>query len=644
MIKSSKLRCFAIGVLAFVVFNSSTTSAQIINTVGGTGTLGYSGDGGAAVLANIHHPHGSTVDAAGNFYFGDYDNNRVRKITPSGIITTIAGNGTIGLSPDGSVAATSMIAHPFDVAIDNAGSIYFTEALNQVVRKISPAGTLITIAGNGTTGLAPDSTSATAASLSNPAGIVVDGAGNVYFAEQYNHIIRKVTPSGVMTRIAGNGIPAFGGDGGLALAASLSYPNFLTLDNNGNLLISDNGNHRIRKLDLTTGIISTIIGNGSTGFTGDGGPATAAGLYYPGGVSVSPSGDLFIADNLHNRIRKVNASGTISTVAGNGTASYGGDGGLAMLAMLNGPVDVSLDPSGMLYISDYANHRIRKVNMSSIAVDNPPLFNADGSAYLVVCENATETAISSLGITDIDSGQIEYFSILTGPSHGDLFGLPTSVISTGGIITPVGPGYTPTSGYYGSDTFTIVVNDGINSDTLHFHVDIQPNIVGVVTGVDTICFGDTATMTNSINGGYWSISNATVATISSTGVVTGLLWGVDTVYYVINNDCIHDTSKHLIYIRRSGACNESVSNPDTEGLSINITPNPTNGSFFVTCNNTNNKQLNGWITDMSGRRISNFNLKNNIPLDISLELASGIYFVTITNGSDIRTNKVVVTK
>jgi sugar lactone lactonase YvrE len=221
-------------------------------------------------------------------------------------------------------------------------------------------GIITTVAGNGIPGYSGDGGPATSASLSGPSGVVVDATGNLLIADSSNYRIRRVDAStGIITTVAGNGIRGFSGDGGPATSASLS-PIGVAVDATGNLFIADTGNHRIRRVDESTGIITTVAGNGIRGFSGDGGPATSASLNYPTGVAVDGSGNLFIADAANNRIRWVDAStGIITTVAGNGMPDYSGDGGPATSASLNGPSGVVVDAAGNLFIADNDNKRIR---------------------------------------------------------------------------------------------------------------------------------------------------------------------------------------------------------------------------------------------------------------------------------------------
>jgi trimeric autotransporter adhesin len=337
-----------------------------INTVAGNGTEGYSGDGGAAISAELHLPLGVAVDSAGNIYIADYGNNRIREGTLStGIISTVAGNGTAGYSGDGGAATSAELYDAPGVAVDGAGNIYIADYDNNRIRKVTVStGIISTVAGNGTAGYSGDGGAAINAELDNPSGVAVDGAGNIYIADYYNHRIRKVTLStGIISTVAGNGTAGYSGDGGAAINAKLYFPYGVAVDGAGNICIADSANNRIREVTASTGIISTVAGNGTASYSGDGGAATSAELRLPSAVAVDGAGNIYIADRENERIREVTAStGIISTVAGNGTAGYSGDGGAATSAELHFPYGVAVGGAGNIYIADYGNNRIRAVS------------------------------------------------------------------------------------------------------------------------------------------------------------------------------------------------------------------------------------------------------------------------------------------
>jgi sugar lactone lactonase YvrE len=352
-------------------------NAQIITTIAGNGTGAgtnpcstcYGGDNAQATAAEINAPFGVAIDGTGNLYIADYYNNRIRKVTTAGIITTVAGNGTAGFSGDGAQAVAAELYNPYGITLDAAGNLYITDQVNQRIRKVTPSGIITTIAGNGTNGYSGDGGQATAAELNSPTNVILDDFGNLYIADYYNNVIRKINTLGIISTIAGTGTQGYSGDGGQATAAEINQPVSFVFDASGNLYIADEGNYVIRKIN-TLGIISTIAGNGTFGYSGDNSAATAAELSYPYGVTIDAIGNLYIADEVSSRIRMVNIAGIISTIAGDGTQGYSGDGAQAITAELYYPTSIVFDAAGNLYIADNYNNRIRKVtNVAAAGIE-----------------------------------------------------------------------------------------------------------------------------------------------------------------------------------------------------------------------------------------------------------------------------------
>jgi uncharacterized protein (TIGR03437 family) len=336
-----------------------------INTIAGTGVATFSGDGGPATQAALNIAVDVSADRFGNLYIADQFNHRIRKIASNGTITTVAGTGVPGFSGDGGPAVNAQINTPTGVYADSAGNFYIAEPGNKRIRKVDASGIITTIAGNGNLGYNGDGIPATSASLYSAVRVAIDPSGNVVIADQSNHRLRKVTPAGIITTIAGNGVGtpatgAFSGDGGPATAASLNNPTALAITPDGVIYFSDQYNQRIRKI-TPDGIINTIAGNGVAGFSGDGGPALSASLNYPGGLTLDAAGNLYCNDDLNFRTRRITPGGIITTVAGNGNATFGGDGGPATSASLNGNFGGTFDPAGNFYIADSMNNRIREV-------------------------------------------------------------------------------------------------------------------------------------------------------------------------------------------------------------------------------------------------------------------------------------------
>ena len=342
---------------------TSCLYADTITTVAGNGTQGYSGDNGNATSAQLYNPHGVALDSSGNLYIADRENNRIRKVNSSGIITTVAGTGLAGYNGDNISATSADLNYPYGVAIDSSSNLYIADTDNNRIRKVNTSGIITTVAGTGSYGYSGDGGNATFAQLSYPRGVALDSSGNLYIADTWNYRIRKVNTSGIITTVAGTGSSGYSGDGGSATSAQLSGPYGVALDSSSNLFIADTSNNRIRKVN-TLGIITTVAGTGSKGYNGDNISATSAGLNYPYGVALDSSSNLFIADTSNNRIRKVNTLGIITTVAGTGSWGYNGDNISATSAQLSGPYGVALDSSCNLYIADTYNNRIRKVLFS----------------------------------------------------------------------------------------------------------------------------------------------------------------------------------------------------------------------------------------------------------------------------------------
>ena len=375
--------CGLFSCLAFCSLASG--QGGIITTVAGGGSANPT-DGGPATAAAIY-PSGVAIDPSGNLIIADNFYDRILKVAANGIITTVAGVGlggnSGGFSGDGGPATAAALNNPTGVAVDASGNLFIADTFNYRVRMVSTGGMITTVAGNGTKGYSGDGGPATAAALNDPTGVAVDASGNIFIADYLNNRIRKVSASGIITTVAGNGTEGFSGDGGPAAAAALNNPGGVAVDASGDILIADTYNNRIRKVSAS-GVITTLAGNGTAGFSGDGGPATAASLDNPASVALDTSGNLFIADLLNYRIREVSAGGNITTVAGNGTEAFAGDGGPATSASLELPLAVALDASRDLFIADAGTRRIREVSASSPPASVPsvpPNGVVDGAGF-----------------------------------------------------------------------------------------------------------------------------------------------------------------------------------------------------------------------------------------------------------------------
>ena len=336
----------------------------------GNREVGYKGDGVLATSASLYEPFGIAVDASGNIYIADRRNHRIRIVTKStGIITTVAGDGRGAdsggnYSGDGGLATSASLWFPSGVDVDASGNIYIADTTNDRIRLVTKStGIITTVVGDGTNSYKGDGGPATSAGLWFPSGVDVDASGNIYIADTFHHCIRLVTKStGIITTVVGDGTGGYKGDGGPATSASLNHPQCFAVDASGNIYIADSNNHVVRLVTKSTGIITTVAGEGIRGYSGDGGLATSASLFGPYGIAVDASGNIYFADTGNHRICMVTKStGIITTVAGKRIAEYSGDGGLATSASLRFPIGLYLDASGNIFIADSGNHRVRLV-------------------------------------------------------------------------------------------------------------------------------------------------------------------------------------------------------------------------------------------------------------------------------------------
>jgi uncharacterized protein (TIGR03437 family) len=356
-----------------------------ITTIAGDNIQGYLGDGAAATSAELNLPY-HAVFAGGNLYIADQVNNAVRMVANgNGNISTFAGqDGVAGFTGDNVKAINSELASPCGVAVDSAGNVYIADTNNAAIRKVATGtGIITTVAGTaGASGYGGDGSGALSAALFKPSSVVFDSAGNMYIADSGNNVIRKVTAStGNISTYAGDfNTPGYKGDGGPAtkVGVGLNNPVAVALDAGGNLYIADSENSVIRKVTATSGIITTVAGNGTDGFSGDGGRAVFAELSHPKGVAVDSAGNLYISDTINNRIRVVAPNGTINTVVGTGVMAYGGDGGVATAATLNHPEGLSFDSAGNLYIADNGNNVIRQYAPPAASGNSLPVINSGG--------------------------------------------------------------------------------------------------------------------------------------------------------------------------------------------------------------------------------------------------------------------------
>jgi uncharacterized protein (TIGR03437 family) len=483
--------------------------SSIITTVAGTGSTGFSGDGGPATSARLYWPYGVTVDGSGNIYIADWSNNRVRKVSPSGIISTVAGTGTAGYAGDGGPATSANLNSPYGTAVDGSGNLFIADENNNRIRKVSPSGIITTVAGTGSSSFSGDGGPATSAQLNSPHNVTLDGSGNLYFSDSSNNRIRKVSSTGIISTVAGNGGSSSSGDGGPATSAQLNWPHGVALDGSGNLYIGDYDNNRIRKVS-SSGIITTVAGTGTGGFSGDGGPATSAQLYNPNGVVLDGSGNLYFSDFSNNRIRKVSPSGIITTVAGTGSSGFSGDGGPATSAQLSEPSGLAMDGSGNLFIADENNCRIRLIQTIgaaalSITTTSPLPQGTAGTAY-------SQTLSATGGVSPYT------WSVTSGSLPGGL------TLASSGAIS----GTPATAGAY---SFTVQAKDSATATaTMTFALTIATAPPAIATSSALpqafvgVAYSETLTAAAGSAPYTWSVTSGSLPgglTLSAGGTISG---------------------------------------------------------------------------------------------------------------------------
>ncbi len=395
---------FGSGTLSYkwLLNGTNLLTPRIITTVAGDGNILYDGDGQQATTLDVN-AFNVALDAKGILYIADASNTRVRKVDTNGIMSVVAGKSyTQNFGGDGGQATNASINYPYGVAFDGIGNMFIADEGNNRVRRVGTNGIITTVAGtgagNGSQNISGDGGLATNAVVSWPWDVTVDVQGNLYIADYGNRRIRKVDTNGIITIVAGNGTSGYSGDGGAATNAAMTSPHRVLVDKAGNIFISDYSNHRIRKVDIN-GIITTVAGNGTAGYSGDGGAATNAALHWPYGVAEDAVGNLFIADSQNNVIRKVDINGVITTEVGVGTPSFSGDGGAPTNAGLNNVYGVAVNAGGDLFIADYGNARVRKVGRTQITTPGFTLNNATTDYignYSVIVANVYGSVTSSI--------------------------------------------------------------------------------------------------------------------------------------------------------------------------------------------------------------------------------------------------------
>ncbi|MFN0123741.1 MAG: HYR domain-containing protein [Blastocatellia bacterium] len=464
-----------------------------ISTKAGNGMYGYTGDNGPATAASLRQISALARDTQGNLYIADIASRVVRRVNPQGTITTYAGSGLNGNSGDGRNPLQALFGMPSGVAVDGQGNLYIADMTYNRVRRISPGGAIIHYAGdsNGVAGSSGDLGNASQAKLRQPRGLAVDAAGNLYIADAGNHLIRRVDAvTRIITTYAGNGVSGYSGDGQPARQGSLFNPYALAIDGAGNLLIADSANHRIRQVDAASQFMSTVAGNGLATFGGDDGNAIAAQLHMPTGVAVDAQGNFYIADQNNHRIRRVNRStGKIRTIAGTGLPGFGGDGGPALLGQVSGPIAILVNAAGTeLCIGDLNNQRVRKLAATGAPANHNPVPAAVASQVTTVSQPIDVL----LAATDAD-GDAVTFTLQNGTAFMSIVNSNPAARTATLRIAPGGAN----AGTY--NNLVIVATDSKNGtgQTPPFSVTINPDtqqnrnpVVGAI-GNQTVAPGQT---------------------------------------------------------------------------------------------------------------------------------------------------------
>jgi len=594
----------------------------IINTIAGNGVSGFPTYGGLATATSLYRVWGVCIDTSGNVYQSDWSSGVVNKINTSGIISKIAGSGSTISSGDGGLATAAGMA-PWAIMVDSIGNIYVSDAggLGSSLRKINTSGIIQKIAGSETsTGFSGDGGSAMNALFNNPKMFCFDSLENIFFVDEGNSRIRKISNNGIISTVVGNS--GYGGDGGPAITALLQSPTDVCKDKYGNIYIADVGSHTIRKVN-TAGIISTIAGTGVAGNSGDGGPATIAELNDPIGVVLDTNGNIYISDDLDNKVRRIDGvTGIITSFAGTGISGYSGNGGTAGLAQLNSPMGLAIDTSGNLYISDKGNNVIRKVDVISNSIS----LYAGNTIAALSGDNGPATAASLNGPAYIAFDQQNNLYIADENNN---------------VVRKVDGASSIISTFAGNDTCTGALGDG------------GPALAATICSPVGVAVDDTGNVSITTAGRVRHVtsSTGTVTTAAGNGKIgmTPDGTGADSSVFNGASGICFDAVGHLLIADRNNRVVRGKGLP-VEVKEIGITssmlrafPNPNNGTFeisgIVTEGDAKN-ELTATVTNMLGQVVyqTRLSTQNHFAIcNISLNgsLSEGVYYCNIS-GSNIR--------
>lgn len=543
------------------------SDASLIVTVAGNGAPGYSGDGGAAVNASLYDPADTVFDAAGNMYIVEAVNHVIRRVSPTGAISTVAGTGVAGFSGDGGPATSAMLWYPNAIAIDGAGNLYVAEVNNERVRKVSLAsGIITTVAGNGTRGFFGDGGPATSANLSDPIGVAADNAGNLFISDGSNGRIRRVdATTGIITTYAGGGSSM--DEGAAATSAAVGVPYGLALDAMGNLFYVDQAQARVRRIDAAAQTITTVAGNLVYGFSGDGGPATQASLSNPFDVALDATGNVYIADTGNQRVRRVDSAGVITTVAGPGDYPALGDGGPATSAYLESAAGIAFDAVGHLYIADEGNQRVRQVTFFTPTTTSLTSSLNPANAGQQITYTATVVPAQATGSVEFMDG-------------GNSLGTVTLLNGSASLsVTAAGSGAHSITASYSGDSqnqssVSAVLSETMNLNWTTTSVSASPNPVLQGQPVTFTATVSPASATGTVQFlaagspvGTVPVSNGTAQLVFTPGAAGGY---VNANY---SGDAMYRVSSASIFIQVLRATATSLSaapNPATFGQTVNL--------------------------------------------------------------------------
>ena len=592
-------------------------NAQIITTIPGNGSHSHTGDGGLADTASIGQPYGCACDSHGNLYFsndGSGSGHWIRKITLCGIISTVAGIGTAGYNGDGIPATTAKLDGPLGIAFDSLDNMYIADAGNNRIRKIDAmTGIITTVAGNGIAGFSGDGGQADTAKLYQPNNICFDRHGNLYIVDPGNQRIRKVTPGGIITTFAGTGVAGYTGDGGHADVAEIDNLYGICTDSIGNVFFEQQIVWRLRKID-TMGIITTVAGDGSYIAAGDGDSAIDAGLELYG-LATDKFGNLFIAGFYDNDVRKINDSGIIYTVAGNGAAGFSGDGGPSDSAEIYTPYGIAVDLYGNLFIGDDGNSRIRKVTFNPVIA---PTVTITSTADTVCSGTAVTFTATVTGSSTPFTYQWLVNGIVTGGTNNIYTYTPANGDSIRCVLSVNGLCATPSS----NTIYIVVIPTTIPSITL---TSAPVSTIGSIVTVNAIVAGAGSSYNINWydNGVLFNTTTTPIVTYTktvSTDVVTATV-------IPMSVGCYDSTLSAAITITDSSTASPLPS----PGERVSIYPNPASTELTITASNKISEIT---ITNVLGQIVASPRPspgeRELLRIDVS-GLPIGVYFVKVTD-------------